>query len=517
MLPLSKNVNLSRDLGMRHRAGIGMSENSDAVVVIVSEETGTISVAIGGLLKRHLKPETLEKLLINELMPQTEETEADKPQLHLPRILKSGRRTTKKWSKLKAAGRFASACRSSLRCSFGSTPTTTRRSRSPSTMSPIEFTNEDTTLADKGLMLLSNEEETIDLKLSMPRSTYFKLDPGKIRIVVDLSSVTTTGTQTITYSVLYPRGPRGELLSSSITQKEPTVRSTTIEIGELFRKNVEIRCKVVGNVAEGYIAGTVRMLPETLEVRGQQVDIMQVSYAQVTLNIENATSTVVELLGFELYDFSDQLIRSNRIHPASESIQVTMPVMTVKEVPLTVEFVETPGSRLENVKWALTPIDTITLSGDASTMAAIDEIKLDTLCSPISRRRETFTYDIPLPDGVDNLSGVTGVTLTILFDDIDSLTVDATQFGYENLTTERDVTVVTSTLSVTLRGTSTALAQVNEENLRVVADLTNVSDADGVYTVPATVYVDGLDVGAVGSYQVTVRLSGGAENSTEHN
>ena len=44
---------------------------------------------------------------------------------------------------------------------------------------------------------------------------------------------------------------------------------------------------------------------------------------------------------------------------------------------------------------------------------------------------------------MDNLSGVTSVTLTILFDDIDSLTVDATQFGYENLTTERDVTVVT--------------------------------------------------------------------------
>ena len=88
MLPLSKNVNLSRDLGMRHRAGIGMSENSDAVVVIVSEETGTISVAIGGLLKRHLKPETLEKLLLNELMPQTEETEADKPPFYIPRILK---------------------------------------------------------------------------------------------------------------------------------------------------------------------------------------------------------------------------------------------------------------------------------------------------------------------------------------------------------------------------------------------------------------------------------------------
>lgn len=80
MLPLSKNVNLSRDLGMRHRAGIGMSENSDAVVVIVSEETGTISVAIGGMLKRHLMPETLENLLRNELLPQdTPEPDKQKP------------------------------------------------------------------------------------------------------------------------------------------------------------------------------------------------------------------------------------------------------------------------------------------------------------------------------------------------------------------------------------------------------------------------------------------------------
>lgn len=89
MLPLSKNVNLSRDLGMRHRAGIGMSENSDAVVVIVSEETGSISVAIGGMLKRHLKAGTLENLLLNELIPQEEESE-DKPKLNLWKWLRPG-------------------------------------------------------------------------------------------------------------------------------------------------------------------------------------------------------------------------------------------------------------------------------------------------------------------------------------------------------------------------------------------------------------------------------------------
>ena len=73
VLPLTENHNISSDLGTRHRAGIGISEVSDAVVVIVSEETGTISVAISGMLKRHLAPQTLEKLLLNELAPQREE------------------------------------------------------------------------------------------------------------------------------------------------------------------------------------------------------------------------------------------------------------------------------------------------------------------------------------------------------------------------------------------------------------------------------------------------------------
>lgn len=70
MLPMSGNLNLSKELGMRHRAGIGMSERSDAVIVIVSEETGAISAAVDGMLKRHLSTETLETLLRRELLPE---------------------------------------------------------------------------------------------------------------------------------------------------------------------------------------------------------------------------------------------------------------------------------------------------------------------------------------------------------------------------------------------------------------------------------------------------------------
>ena len=77
MLPLTERANLSRDLGTRHRAGLGVSERSDAVVVIVSEETGNISLAIDGMLKRHLSADVLEAQLRQELLPGEDETQSD--------------------------------------------------------------------------------------------------------------------------------------------------------------------------------------------------------------------------------------------------------------------------------------------------------------------------------------------------------------------------------------------------------------------------------------------------------
>ena len=74
VLPTSDSPNISKELGMRHRAAIGMSAESDAVCVVVSEETGSISVAVGGMLKRHLAVDTFEKLLRNELITDTEKS-----------------------------------------------------------------------------------------------------------------------------------------------------------------------------------------------------------------------------------------------------------------------------------------------------------------------------------------------------------------------------------------------------------------------------------------------------------
>ena len=73
VLPLSDSSRLSAELGTRHRAAVGISEVTDAVTVVVSEETGAISIAVGGVLKRRLAPQMLERMLRNELCPAEEQ------------------------------------------------------------------------------------------------------------------------------------------------------------------------------------------------------------------------------------------------------------------------------------------------------------------------------------------------------------------------------------------------------------------------------------------------------------
>ena len=69
---------------------------------------------------------------------------------------------------------------------------------------PVEFAGEDTTLAEKGLMLLSGYDTTVDLKLKGPRMVLWKLDKDEIRIVADTSPIQDTGVQSLEYQVVYP-------------------------------------------------------------------------------------------------------------------------------------------------------------------------------------------------------------------------------------------------------------------------------------------------------------------------
>lgn len=119
---------------------------------------------------------------------------------------------------------------------------------------PVTYQGQDM-LESRGLMLLADSDQTVSLTIEATRVNVGLLDRSKIRVIADLSDITATGEQSIMPKVFLPSKPNGYQFSSSeIVLKDSSSYMLTVEIGELYSKQIDVRCKLVGSVAEGYSA-----------------------------------------------------------------------------------------------------------------------------------------------------------------------------------------------------------------------------------------------------------------------
>lgn len=369
------------------------------------------------------------------------------------------------------------------------------------------------TLTDRGLMLLEGEGDTatdteVTLTVQGTRWNIAKLDKDEILVQADLSDITEAGEQRVSPNVFYPSALRGKITTTSTSSY-----MVQVNIGELDRKTIDVRCEQIGTVAEGYSGGELQISPATLEIRGQEEDIAPVSYAKVVLEYDNATETITQMLDYQFYDENDQLVDGTNIQADAEQIQVTLPIIVTKELQLRVDFEQHPGARLSNVTYRIEP-STITVSGDAGVLRDVDSITLGSeafdLLSLLDSGTATYSYPITVPEGCTNLSGVTRATLQISFNDMTSAQVTTQNFTLSNYPQGKTTEILTSELTVTVFGTSADVAAVTGDDVEVTVDLSELSSATGSYTVPAQVKVNGVDVGVSGNYvvQVTIRENG---------
>ncbi len=366
---------------------------------------------------------------------------------------------------------------------------------------PVEFSGENTILADRGLMILSGHENTIDLKISGPRKTLYRLDKEKIRIVVDTSSITETGVQSLGYQVVYP----DNILRSSITVQNASVYAVTVTIGEMATKEVPIQCNITGKVAENYTVGEVTLNPETVELRGQPEDLVGVSYAQVDLDISGATERVADTLEVSLYDYNGDKVDNDNIRQSVLMAEVSVPVTTVKKVDLKVNFEESPGSTLEQTECTIVPAK-ISLAGDKTALDAVQDIVLDTIDLQNLQPSQTLTYEIPVPENTTLISEESVAVITIVVNDVSERTIAVNKFSCMNLPDGWNASVVTESLDVVLRGLNDEIASITAKNIQVAADLSKIKES-GSFTVPAKITVKNYEnVGAKGDYQVIVKV-----------
>lgn len=366
---------------------------------------------------------------------------------------------------------------------------------------PVEFSGESTTLADKNLMLLSGYDTTVDLTIKGTKRELVKINKDNVRLVASTSSIDSVGVHTLRWDVVYPDGVQSSALSVDWASKY----KVTVTVGELYTKEVPVNCVVTGTVADGYFTGETVLDPTTLVLRGQRDDLLNVAYAKLTVDISDATRSVIQTESVQLYDNDDNPVDNSNIRTNASLIQAKVPVLTTKEVSLAVELSGVPGSAGQSIKTTITP-SSVRLIGEADVLENIDEIVLATLYIEDLDIWQQNSYVVTAPDGTWLANSNEVATVEITMEGIEEKTVTVDTFSYTNVPSGL-YAEVQDTLDVRLWGLSEELAELKADAITATVDLSSVTET-GSCRVPVTVTVSGYrDVAVKGSYEVTVYVT----------
>ena len=258
--------------------------------------------------------------------------------------------------------------------------------------------------------------------------------------------------------------------------------------------------------ADGYTAEMPVFEPSAITITGPEVYINSVSYAWVTFGEDGITSTYSVDTGYTLMDSNGDECSTTGITCSTDTVKATLPLLMVKEVPLTVDTIEGAGATSANTVIKIEP-SSITLAGDTSILAGMNKIVLGTI--DLTDFTDAFqnTYSIVLDNEVRNLTGITEAKVTVEIIGLETRDFTVTNLSCINDTEGYKSTIITESLTVTLRGTKEQLDAIQSENIRAVADLKDFKESSGTYMVPAKVYVAGYDdVGAIGDVTMSVEI-----------
>ena len=383
---------------------------------------------------------------------------------------------------------------------------------------PIEYLGKEQ-LADRGLMLLSDgTTESVDLTFEGPRLLVVQLDREAVRLTVDLTGITSAGTQTLRYNRAYLNEQGRATLSANqkyakltVTVSRNSVESATVNIGEMSHKEVDVRCELNGNVAEGCSAGEIQLSQSVVDVQGQEDDLNQIAYAKVSLILgDAAVDSVTQSLTCQLYNDSDEPLDMENFYLKTKQITATLPIYMTKQLPLTITLISEGKISESDVSYLIRP-DTVTVTGEASALKDVEEINLGemNLLNLIGSGARTFhTYAVIVPEGCTNRSGVSTATLEIAFKDMAMRTVTTSNFQPDaDLPAGKSVTFETESLDVTIYGPSQSVQAVTGDDIQVTPNLDDFASASGSYSVPAEFTIPGFrKVGVLGSYQIQVQI-----------
>ncbi len=371
---------------------------------------------------------------------------------------------------------------------------------------PVEFTGLDT-LEGRGLMISDGAEQTITLNVRTSWSTALRLSSEAISVTVDVSSIESAGTYTTGYRINYPTGVSGN--SVSITGS--TAQNVTYTVARRTERSVEVQGVFRGEVAEGYQREEFSFSPSTILIAGEESAVNQVDHALVTVTRDEPLSeTFSGEMPFQLIGLDGTVLDLEELNLETDvnTVQVTLPVVQLKEVELTVDLLPGGGATADNAVVTINP-STITVSGSETDLAGLSSISLGEIELGNIFSQDTFTFDIQLASGLENVSGETQATVTVEITGLTTRTLEVDNIQWISAPEGCTVELVSQVRQIQIRGSEEAVNAVIASQISIVADLTDATI--GTQNVPARVSLNGAsDVGVVGDenyYRVVVNIA----------
>jgi len=372
----------------------------------------------------------------------------------------------------------------------------------------IEFIGEDI-LTDNELIVTEISDSTLSLNLSGKRNVVTKFTSDNIKITADLGSIisntnTDPGVYQLEYDIEYPNNVN----SSVVNVVSASANYITVKVEQLVDAKIPVRGTYNGNVAEGFQAKSIEFDVEEIKISGPADVVNKVECAWVNLNIyDDITKTIEQESSFVLLDSSGKEVDSDFITMSQDIVVVKIPVLIVKDVPLVVNYADTSVLDQDDFVCNIYP-STVKLSGDAEVLDEINQILIGTIDLTSFATTMTEEFPIVIPNDVNNLTGDTTAAVTVEILNLDVTEVETTNIQVKNIPAGYTPNITTKNITVKIRGNANVLENIDANNIRIVADLSELNKNSGVFSVDAKVFVDGFtNVDVIGSYEITVIMS----------
>ena len=366
----------------------------------------------------------------------------------------------------------------------------------------VELVGEDVLRDSKGLVVTDLDTNSVTVELVGPRRVITSLDADNIVAQVDVSKLSQAAYTSLQYTLSFP--DKTDTGSIQTARKSP--ETVNFMVSAQTSKTIQVRGSFEGQLAEGYTAEIPVFEPSTITIYGPEAYIKNVSYAWVTFGKENVDSTYSVETGYTLMNENGEECSTTGITCSTDVVKATLPLLTKKEVLLSVDLIEGAGATSKNTKVTIEP-ESITLAGDSSILDGLNKITIATIDLTDFGRSFTDTFTIPLNDEIRNLTGVSEATVTVEVVGLETRSFTVKNIRCINVAEGYAADIISESITVTLRGPAEQLDQVQTENLQAVADLVDYKGSTGAYMPEVKIYVDGFtDVGAIGENNISIEI-----------